>query len=339
VIGHCHHPFMSQTIGDGNEEKGLPVSVGLSELERVRQLRREDPAEAAEQMSYFLECRVQELGGNDLHPELAELWFEYGDLLLDLEESKVISAGGVVQNAQSSSSTNSAQGPQAQGEQIAVNHLEEAAQDTFKDREEEEEDEEEEDDLKVAWECLETARRCLELGQGQHDRSHLHLRSRVHGRLAEFLMLQERFEEAVSESSSSLEFARELSRSEGEPEQLLLESLARHSEALLHGGHADDAKRVAAEALQVLHESCPQAAGRTLPNDSGTTKSFGEGSVASRLQDIAELAQQHDETLDELKRVSASASAVKTVPVRKRPREHEADLDAPAPKERCASCA
>lgn len=62
-------------------------------------------------------------------------------------------------------------------------------------------DEEAEDDLQLAWECLETARRCFD--SQESSGSHL-VRSKVHLRLGDLLMMQNRAEEAVEEYRASL---------------------------------------------------------------------------------------------------------------------------------------
>jgi len=188
---------------------------GSDALRRARDLREEEKlAEAAEVLAVAVEQAVAEQG-TDVHPALAELWFEYGDVLLELEEEedqepedKDAEDAGHGDAAQEEAGTaidepDGRADAGVMGEGGASSLEIPAAVDPEEQRTEEcaeaAEDEEAEDDLQLAWECLETARRCFEAQEG--GRGAL---SKVHLRLADLLMMQNRAEEAVEEYRTSL---------------------------------------------------------------------------------------------------------------------------------------
>eukprot|EP00930_Biecheleria_cincta_P035946 TRINITY_DN24683_c0_g2_i1.p1 TRINITY_DN24683_c0_g2~~TRINITY_DN24683_c0_g2_i1.p1 ORF type:complete len:273 (+),score=87.05 TRINITY_DN24683_c0_g2_i1:38-820(+) len=159
-------------------EASDPVKFAEQELDELRELRRSDPEAAAEALAAAVRQRAEALGA-DVHPALGLLWLEYGDTLLEIVERGGLDAPCEVVQTQ-----------------------EQAEPATVSEGTDEDEDDVE-GDLQLAWECLEIARQCLER-QDEVSESVAAL-GHCHGRLAELLMLQERFDEAVQESRTALD--------------------------------------------------------------------------------------------------------------------------------------
>lgn len=152
------------------------------ELAEFRKLRRSDPEAAAEALAAAVQQQVEALG-TDVHPDMGLLWLEYGDTLLELVERGGLEAPcEVVQTQEQAEPPMASEGG-------------------------DEDEDDVEGDLQLAWECLEIARQCLE----RQDKVSARVAAlgHCHGRLAELLMLQERFDEAVQESRTALELCRE----------------------------------------------------------------------------------------------------------------------------------
>jgi len=211
------------------DASAAPLVPAVSADERPR---REDSARV-EELELAVRKRVEELG-TDVHPELGHLWLDYGDALLELQE------GGCGNNKD---------GEEADNEEDAV--------------EDDEEDDEEDDDLQVAWESLETARRCFEGGANSATLA------RVHGRLADLLILQGHFEDAVAESRTSVAVLRRAAAAackEGSgPAPIEVEAeaeaLARLAEALSRAEHPDEARATADEAVRLVTGLTKDASG------------------------------------------------------------------------------
>eukprot|EP00933_Yihiella_yeosuensis_P000221 TRINITY_DN100355_c0_g1_i1.p1 TRINITY_DN100355_c0_g1~~TRINITY_DN100355_c0_g1_i1.p1 ORF type:complete len:303 (-),score=75.93 TRINITY_DN100355_c0_g1_i1:93-1001(-) len=237
-----------------------PQSDIEATLTRVRALRSQDLEAAVEAISEKVGQEAERLG-TDVHGDLGLLWLEYGDITLELVERAV--EGGESNHpatAEKSSEVEAVEAAKAAGHDQPA----EAAKAEGDDSEDEDGVE---SDLELAWQCLETARRCLEM---QTPPSIAAL-AFSHGRLADLLMLQGHHEDAIDESRTCLakyKLARanqsKSSSSTSSPsstpvsktssnafsldlDEALKTAVARLAEALIRCGRQEEAKTLAQE--------------------------------------------------------------------------------------------
>jgi len=172
--------------------------------------------------------------GSDVHESLADVWLEYGDVLLELEEER----GGCDEQLQANGEHNrngeedllsalqQADVPASDGRLGTADSIDAAAAGTEGGKEDAEAEEEDDaDDLQVAWECLEMARQCFELrlrggaaatvSASSTATAALIGLSRTRCRLADLLLLQRRPLEAVDEGRAAVQLQNEALASEG----------------------------------------------------------------------------------------------------------------------------
>ncbi|CAE7604310.1 unnamed protein product [Symbiodinium sp. CCMP2456] len=133
--------------------------------------------------------------GTDVHPDLGMQWLEYGDALLSLVET------GVSGNVGGEDMDVVSEDPERAG---AVNPESQTTQGND-DTQECSNFAELEEDLELAWESLETARRCLEMKAEDAASSSL---VRCHVRLADLLNLQGLKESAIEECRKAEKYSK-----------------------------------------------------------------------------------------------------------------------------------
>ncbi|CAE8631500.1 unnamed protein product [Polarella glacialis] len=178
-------------------QAGNAAEEAQSKLLHLQALRRKDPEAAAEALAEEV-GRQAEILGTDVHPALGQLWFEYGDTLLELVE---FGDSGEPKDDADEEEVGEAEDGEAEAGKAEVGEADETA-----DGNSEPHGDDVDGDLQLAWECLETARRCLELRSAAPE--DLTALSRTHGRLADLLLIQARFDEAVEESRACLDLCR-----------------------------------------------------------------------------------------------------------------------------------
>mmetsp|Transcript_64426 Transcript_64426/g.122913 ORF Transcript_64426/g.122913 Transcript_64426/m.122913 type:complete len:326 (+) Transcript_64426:56-1033(+) len=188
------------------------VSSPIAELLAHTQLMRrqeQDLVQISNQVSECVEYWATQLG-TDTHPDLGPLWFQYGDLLLEIEEKKITPALPQVektyenlgalkelcQNTQPQEPQSSEKARPPQGENAAQMLPEEEESNPVDDEE-----------VAVAWECFEMARRCLE--QRSESSADLVTLANVHVRITDFLMFQENWKPAVEECETAVKLCKE----------------------------------------------------------------------------------------------------------------------------------
>mmetsp|Transcript_61257 Transcript_61257/g.127010 ORF Transcript_61257/g.127010 Transcript_61257/m.127010 type:complete len:246 (-) Transcript_61257:28-765(-) len=132
--------------------------------------------------------------GTDVHPDLGMQWLEYGDALLSLVETGVSGNVGEEMDVVS-------EDPQRAGAVISESQTTQGNDDT----QECSQFAELEEDLELAWESLETARRCLEMKAEDAASSSL---VRCHLRLGDLLNLQGLKESAIEECRKAEKYSK-----------------------------------------------------------------------------------------------------------------------------------
>merc|ERR1719374_426787 len=262
--------------------------TGSELFANARAVRQNDPSLAVELFGNAVERRAQEVG-NDVHAEMASLWLEYGDVLLELEEVRLMAergdGGDVGDVSQKQDESSGACGADASGQHdpgegsgreasetdgLTLPHLEggrgsespvtpvipkerdDATNRDADDGDGEHEDDDLPEDLQLAWECLDLR---------PETATNLMLRAHCHGRLGDLLLMQCQLEEAVAERQTALELHRRVVSLGVAGPSIVQGGLVLLAQALSLAGRVEEAAQAASEAVEVHSSSATSSGG------------------------------------------------------------------------------